>query len=867
MSSITIMLDGREVSGSPGTTILELAGEVGIRIPSLCFDPHLSPLGACRVCLVEEETSGRLLASCVTPIGPGMIIHTASERVLENRKNVVELLLASHPDSCIVCDKGNRCELRSIATDLGVGLITLEKIPSYSPLEELNPFIQRDLSKCIRCGRCIRADQEIAVVGAIDYTDRGFESRPAALHDGPLENTDCNFCGICVSVCPTGALAERHRLTTLSAPYATRTTCTLCGTGCSILLEHTADRIVSSVSADDPNSVNHLSLCVKGHYGMDFIQSNERLTTPLIRKDGELTTATWNEALALIVEKFSELKNNHGGESLGVLGASTCTNEENYLLRKLAREGFESNNIDSSARLRGTALADGIRNVLGTGYMTAPLSEILGAEEILVIGADPLVESPIAGQLIKQAVRYHGARLTLIDELSRGLSAFTDTWLRPRPGTQVVLLAGILRQAFRLDCPEPQSALSWFAELDERLEPFTLEKVEESTGVPAKLIAAIAARITVSEKLAIIPGAALSNEDGGLLAGTLLAALVWRSGNIGKGAGGLFPIAGSLNDQGALEMDAAFERNGGLQYKEMIEAASSGKIAGLYVVGEDPAMDCPGTRFAEKALSQLEFLVVQDRFLTETAKLATVVLPGTTFAEKDGTWTSIERRVVPIRQAVPPIGDSRPDWAILTELMNRIGLQANYESPVDVLAEISQTFLPFAGVTPEHLSLEPLFLPCPDEHEPGERTLFANGHLPDPVCPPPDFPDPVPEESEEDYPFALIINESLFCSRDRAATRHSAVLLKSIEAAYVQMNSFDANILGLSQQGFASIRSADGSIEARVVCSEETPRGMLLLAPNHTFTPCELMPLATKNQECTTPRLSRIAVNVEAADG
>jgi formate dehydrogenase (NADP+) alpha subunit len=865
LNSITVMLDGREVSGRPGTTILELAGEVGIRIPSLCYDPHLSALGACRVCLVEDEASGRLLASCVTPISPGMVINTASARVLENRKNVVELLLASHPDSCIVCDKGNRCELRTIATNLGVGLIDLEKIPSYNPLEELNPFIQRDLSKCIRCGRCIRADQEIAVVGAIDYTDRGFESRPAALHDAPLENTDCNFCGICVSVCPTGALFERHRSSTLSAQHATRTTCTLCGTGCAILLEHTGTRIVSVASADDPDTVNHLSLCVKGHYGMDFIQSKKRLTTPLIRKDGELQPAGWDEALSLIVERFSELKNDHGGNSLGALGASTCTNEENYLLQKLVREGFGSGNIDSSARLRGTALAEGIAQVLGSGTMTAPLAEIRNAEEILVIGADPLIESPIAGQLIKQAVKYHGSRLTLVDELPRGLSGFADTWLRPRPGAKVVLLAGILRQAFSRDCPEPTLASTWFAELDKRLEPFTLEKVEEATGVPAKLIAGTAARLSGAGKLALIAGAALAGDDGGPLAGLLLASLALRTGNLGRPGCGLFPIAASLNDQGALDMGATPDADGGLDYREMIEAACAGKLAGLYVVGENPALDCPGTTAVEKALSQLDFLVVQDRFLTETAALADVVLPSTSFAEKSGTWTSIERRIQQIKQAVPPVGDSRPDWKILTELMGRFGVQAQYESSEDVLSEIVKTIPSYAGVTSRHLSLEPVFQPCSDEGKPGESILFAGKPLPEPTGSPPDLPDPEPPDIRQDYPFSLVVNESLFCSRDRAATAHSATLQKASKAR-VEMNAFDANMLGLCDQGLAGIRSSHGSIQARVTFSPETPRGMLLLTSTSAFAPSGLFALAAKDQECRTPRLHRIAVNVEAVD-
>ena len=896
MDSITIILDEKEVSGRPGTTILELANEIGVKIPSLCYDSHLSPLGACRVCLVEDVTSGRMIASCVTPIAQGMVINTTSERVLTNRKNVVELILASHPDSCIVCDKGNRCELRQIATDLDVGLSAFEKIPSYSPVVELNPFIQRDLSKCIRCGRCIRADQEIAVVGAIDYTDRGFESRPATLHDVPLELTECNFCGICVSVCPTGALYRRHRASTLSASFATRTICTLCGTGCAIFVEHVGGKITGVEPADDAQSVNHISLCVKGHYGTDFVHSESRLTKPLIRRNGELEPATWEEALSLVVEKFSELRDSFGGRLIGALGAANCSNEENYLLQKLVRTAFSSNNIDSSARLRGLALATGIERVLGMGTATAPFSHIRDAEEILVIGADPLVSSPIVGQMIKQAVKLHGSHLTLVDILPRGLSVFAGCWIRPRPGTTVVLLAGLLRQIFEVDACKTRShspLWEWFTQLDQSLKPFSLELVEEATGVPAKLIVSTATRLGQTSKLAVVCGeAALFGEDGGLSAGTLLAALILRTGNVGRPGCGLFPIAGSLNDQGAIDMGtlpeklpghrdsdrpeerAEIERawnvtlpsEKGLDYLSMIESACKGELAGLYVVGENPVLDCPGTEMAKEALSRLEFLVVQDRFLTETAELADVVLPSTSFAEKDGSWTNLERRVQLSRQVVPPVGESREDWRILAELLNRFGVEAAYESAADVLCEINDTVANYRGVTSVHLALEPVFLPCTDADDPGEPILFTQAPPSEPTHPPPDLPIPKSVLDQEHFPFSLMISESLFHSRDRAATSHSKTLRRAMEDGQVTMNPFDARLLGLSDASLIEIRSAHGVLQTSVTISQQAPRSILLLTNTPSVAPSWLLALAEKDRECSAPRLHRIAVTVEVTN-
>ena len=332
LQPITITLDGREVSGHPGTTILELAKESGIDIPTLCHAPQLTSVGACRVCLVEDERNNALLASCVAPIAPGMVINTLSNRVIERRKTIVKLMLASHPDSCLVCDKGNRCQLRQIASDLGIGLVELQRIPQIASIGEVNPFLERDLSKCILCAKCIRACQELVVEGAIDYFQRGFTTIPATLNNLPLENSECTFCGTCVALCPTGALTEKEKTYRGTTQTVVQTTCPFCGCGCSICLE-AKDGHVVRITPGKERSVHKGTLCVRGSYGCDFIHSPDRLLKPLVKSNGNFEELSWEEALELVGTQFQRIKDESGCDSLAILGSSKCTNEENYLLQ------------------------------------------------------------------------------------------------------------------------------------------------------------------------------------------------------------------------------------------------------------------------------------------------------------------------------------------------------------------------------------------------------------------------------------------------------------------------------------------------------------------------------------------------------
>ena len=442
MDTITLTIDGTTVSGKAGMTILALAREMGISIPTLCHDPHLKDIGACRICLVEEENQKVLLPACVTAIQPGMVIRTDSTPVLECRRIVVKLLLASHPESCLVCDKGNRCQLRQIASDLGVGLIDMDPMPQYFPSEDGNPFFKRDMSKCILCAKCIRADQELVVEGVLDYLNRGFEARPSTLFNQPLEKSNCTFCGTCLSLCPTGALTEVELPYPGTGKQVCQTVCPLCACGCSLELESMDGHLIR-VRPQKEGSSNGVTLCVKGHFGLDFIHSPDRLHTPLLRQEGGWKEASWEEALELVASSLSAIKDRGGGEAIGFLGSPRLTNEESYLFQKLARSVFRSPHLDNGSRLYAAPAFKVLLDALGRPGVLKPFSELGGADLFLVVGANPAETAPVLSYYLKRAIRDSGARLILIDPRKTPLSRFATLHLRPAWGGDLSLIAGI----------------------------------------------------------------------------------------------------------------------------------------------------------------------------------------------------------------------------------------------------------------------------------------------------------------------------------------------------------------------------------------------------------------------------------------
>ncbi len=439
MENITLTINGKKISCPEGKSVLQAAESHNIKIPKLCYHHSLKPFGACRLCLVEDEKTGRLFASCVTPAAADMVLLSDSPQVIKHRRNIVSLMMAEHPESCVVCNKGNRCHLRMIAAELGIGETHLYPMPNHKPLEQANPFIIRDLSKCILCGKCIRADHELVCAGAIDYNSRGFDSRPVTLHELPLEKSTCTFCGTCVSMCPTGALSTKADF--VGTPEReSNSVCGFCGIGCSLTLGIAGNQVVDVNPAHIEKSVNDATLCVRGHFAHDFLNSAQRLTQPLIRKEKKLIPTSWDDALTTTARRILEIKNQHGPESIAFLGSSKCSNEENYLFQKIARTIIETNNVDNGGYMSGRlflSLVEERTDKAGRfNFFAGPLSGLEQAEVIFLLGSDPAQTAPVLDYYLKRSVK-KSIPLIVANPGKTDLTTSASVWIHPYGSSMV----------------------------------------------------------------------------------------------------------------------------------------------------------------------------------------------------------------------------------------------------------------------------------------------------------------------------------------------------------------------------------------------------------------------------------------------
>jgi formate dehydrogenase major subunit len=706
--SVKLSIDGLEVVTRRGRTILEAAGEKDIYIPSLCHHPDLEPVGICRVCMVEVEGRG-LVTSCKTPVEEGMVVSTDSPQIDSVRRTAVELLVTNHHDDCVGCAADGDCALQNVASYAGVtreGLAKLRGPTRSVPMDTSNPFYDRDMDKCILCGICVRTCDDLVGVSAIDFAFRGYDTTIAAPGDKPVFTSCCVSCGECVVRCPVGALVPKQR--ELPARRV-KTTCPYCGVGCGIVLGIRGNRIVNA-EGDRDCVTNRGILCVKGRYGHDFVGHADRLKTPLVRRNGALAEASWEEALSLVAEKFSTC----GGDTFAGLSSAKCTNEENYLFQKFARAVVGTNNVDHCARLCHSPSVAGLAQTFGSGAMTNSIAEIEDAQCIFAIGTNTTSAHPVLATRMWAAVQ-RGAELIVANPKEIDLCRWAALHLRQRPGSDVALMMGMARVIVDEGLHDREfvaQRCEGFEELRKSLEHYDLDFVEQTTGVPRQDIARAARLYATRRPSAIFYAMGVTQHTHGtdnVLATSNLALL---TGNVGRPSSGVNPLRGQNNVQGACDLAAlpnvlpgyqkvtdadkrgkfedawgcSLPPDPGLTHVEIFRAIHAGKVRALYSMGENPILAEADANHVRGAIEKLEFFVAQDIFLTETAELADVVLPAAAFAEKDGTFTSTERRVQRVRKAVDPPGEARPDWWILCELAKKMGAAGfDFSCPEQIL--------------------------------------------------------------------------------------------------------------------------------------------------------------------------------------
>jgi formate dehydrogenase alpha subunit len=898
-----IVINGNEFSFDPGETILAVARRNNIDIPTLCYLKGAKPTGACRICIVEVQGARNLLPSCSTPAAKNMVVQTESPVVIRARQMIIQLLLSSGNHNCAVrgsddqdwtqfqlavqkddgsddlCPVWGDCRLQDLAYRYQVSAEKFPRTETRYPMETVNPFIVRDFSRCIQCGRCVQACNEIQVNNAIHYGYRGSVAKIIAAGDRPLKDSDCVFCGECVQACPVGALVEkdvRYKVRPWEN-HKVRTTCSYCGVGCQMYL-HVKDNQVVQVSGIEEAAPNYGSLCVKGRFGYDFIHSPDRLTAPLIKENGQFREATWDEALNLVANKLNNIKTDSGTDSIGVLAAAKITNEASYIANKFTRAVLKTNNIDHYARLCHAATETGLKAAFGCGEMTNTIGDIEDSEVLLVTGSNTTETHPVLSSYIKRAVSAKGAKLILVDPRRIKLAHFADKWLRQNLGTDIAWINGMMHVIITEDLYDKkfvEDRTVGFEDIKKTVEKYTPAYVENITGIPAPDLAEAARLYAAAKAAGIIYCMGITQHICGADNVKALANLAMLCGHIGIRGGGLNPLQGHNNAQGVRDMgatpdvysgyqpvaDEAFRKKmekawgvsnlpdkAGLAVTEMILKAQAGDLKALYIIGENPLVSDPDLNAAQESLKNLEFLVVQDIFLTETAKLADVVLPACCFAEKDGTFTNTERRVQRVRKAVDPPGQARDDWHIICEVADRMGYAMAYESSRAIMAEIRNVTPSYAGIKYSRVRQEGIHWPCPEEDHPGTPILHTGGFAGGKGRFHPVEYQSTAKITDDEYPLYLTTGRILYHYHTGTMTMRSQGLNQRLSECFVEISPEDADKYDLQEGCLVEIASRWGKIKAKTKVSANTTNGML-------FMPSHFAPAATNKLTQAEPSL------------
>jgi len=863
--SIDVIVDGISVSVPVGTSVMRAAAEAGVGVPKLCATDSLQPFGSCRLCLVEIDGKRGTPASCTTPCEPGMVVRTQTPRVEELRRNVMELYISDHPLDCLTCPANGDCELQDMA-----GVVGLREVRyGYdgenhldAPKDETNPYFTFDESKCIVCSRCVRACDEIQGTLALTIVGRGFDSKVSP-GGRSFFDSECVSCGACVQACPTATLEEKSVIDLGMPTRTVMTTCAYCGVGCSFKAELRGDELVRMVPAKD-GGANEGHSCVKGRFAFGYATHTDRVLTPLVRGsiDEPWREASWEEAIGYAAERIRDIQSRHGVDSVGGITSSRCTNEEVFVVQKMIRAAFGTNNVDTCARVCHSPTGYGLKQTFGTSAGTQDFKSVAEADVIMVIGANPTDAHPVFGSRMKRRLR-EGARLIVADprriDLVRSPHIEADYHLQLQPGTNVAVVnamghvvatEGLIDREFVSDRCDPVTFAAWedFIRQPEN----SPEAMEGITGVPAEELRAAARLYAAGPNSAIYYGLGVTEHSQGSTMVMAMANLAMATGNIGRDGVGVNPLRGQNNVQGSCDMgsfphelpgyrhvsdDAVREQfealwgaelrgDPGMRIPNMLDAAVMGEFKALFVQGEDIAQSDPNTQHVQRALESMELVIVQDLFLNETARFAHVFLPGTSFLEKDGTFTNAERRINRVRPVMAS-KTGKQEWQVTCDLSAALGYPMHYDSSSQIMDEIASLTPTFAGVSFALLDeVGSVQWPCNAEHPLGTPIMhvegFVRGKGAFQVTP---FV-PTDERTTRRYPLVLTTGRVLSQYNVGAQTRRTANVAWHDEDV-LDIHESDAETRGITDGTWVTIASRVGTTVMRAHVTDRVPPGVV----------------------------------------
>jgi len=898
---VTLEIDGNPVSVPEGSSVMHAAAVAGTKVPKLCSTDTLEPFGSCRLCLVEVEGRRGYPASCTTPAEEGMQVRTQSDRLADLRRGVMELYISDHPLDCLTCPANGHCELQDMAGAVGLREVRY----GYDGANHLdatkdtsNPYFTFDPSKCIVCSRCVRACEETQGTFALTIDGRGFESQIAAGMNEPFMDSECVSCGACVQACPTSTLMEKSIYEHGQPDRTVTTTCAYCGVGCSFNAEMKGNQVVRMVPNKD-GQANHGHSCVKGRFAFGYTTHPDRITTPMIRASIEdpWKEVSWDEAIGHTASEFKRIQEKYGKGSVGGITSSRCTNEETYLVQKLIRAAFGNNNVDTCARVCHSPTGYGLSTTLGTSAGTQAFDSVEDADVVMVIGANPTDGHPVFASQMKRRLR-EGAKLIVVDprviDLVRTPHVEADHHLKLMPGTNVAIINGLAHvivtegladDAFANQRCEPDAYAEWKDFVSQ--EKYSPENVERLTGVAANDLRAAARLYASGPNSAIYYGLGVTEHSQGSTMVLGMANIAMATGNMGREGVGVSPLRGQNNVQGACDMGSfphelpgyrhlsdraarelfegdwgvSLDPEPGLRIPNMFDAALDGSFKGMYIQGEDFVQSDPNTKHIESAMRAMECVVVQDLFLNETAKFAHVFLPGSTFLEKDGTFTNAERRIQRVRKVMPPVA-GKADWEITMALSTALGYEMNYAHPSEIMDEVARLTPTFQGVSFEKIDrLGSIQWPCNEKMPEGTPTMHVGGFVRGKGMFVITEYVETDERSSRKFPLLLTTGRTLSQYNVGAQTRRTPNLEWHTEDL-LEIHPHDAEQRGIKDGGQVSITSRAGDTVLTARVTERMQPGVVYTTFHHPL--CGTNVVTTENSDWATncPEYKVTAVQV-----